>query len=228
VLEYPHHSSFIGLYPVPLRHGMTAGELAQLFNAAFLPRRVGLTVVAMQGWRRGEWYDQTGLPWVLPSPNMPTLDTATVYPGQVMLEGTNLSEGRGTTRPFECFGAPWIDGYVLARELNALALPGAVFRETWFAPTFSKFTGERCGGCQLHVTDRGAFAPVATTLAVLLEVRRLYGNRFEFHADYFDKVLGTSTVRDAIERGEPWETIAATWEPGLAAFASQRAPHLLY
>jgi uncharacterized protein YbbC (DUF1343 family) len=228
VLEYPRYSSFIGLYPVPLRHGMTAGELARLFNAAFLPRRVDLTVVPMEGWPRGDWYDATSLPWVLPSPNMPTLDTAIVYPGQVMLEGTNLSEGRGTTKPFEFFGAPWIDGYVLARELNALALPGVAFRETWFAPTFSKFAGERCGGCQLHVTDRDAYAPVAATLAVLQAVRRLHGARLEFHADYFDKVLGTSTVREALERGVPYTEIVAAWTPGLAAFSQQRAPHLLY
>jgi uncharacterized protein YbbC (DUF1343 family) len=159
---------------------------------------------------------------------MPTLDTAIVYPGQVMLEGTNLSEGRGTTRPFEFFGAPWIDGYVLTRELNALGLPGVAFRETWFAPTFSKFAGERCGGCQLHVTDRGAYPPVAAALAVLQQVRRLYGAKLEFHADYFDKVLGNATVREALERDVPWEKIAAAWAPDLAAFASQRAPYLLY
>ena len=228
ILEYPRHSSFIGLYPVPLRHGLTAGELAQLFNAEFLPRRVDLTVVPMDGWRRSDWYDQTSLPWVAPSPNMPTLDTATVYPGQVMLEGTNLSEGRGTTRPFEFFGAPWLDGYVLARELNALNLPGVCFRETWFAPTFSKFAGQRCGGCQLHVTDREIYAPVATTLALLQVVARLADGQLEFHADYFDKVLGTSSVREALVRGEYWRDIAAAWQPGLADFASRRAAHCLY
>ncbi len=262
ILEFPRHSSFIGLYPIPLRHGMTAGELARLFNEKFLGKtcgdesfvgasladahvaaassrrssagsrshsgRVDLTVVPMDDWRRGHWYDDTGLPWVLPSPNMPTLDTATVYPGQVLIEGTNLSEGRGTTRPFELFGAPWIDGYVLARALNALALPGAKFREAWFTPTFSKFAGEHCGGCQLHVTDREAFRPVASTLAILQAVQKLPGQKLELHADYFDKVMGTSTVREAFVRGEPWEEIVARWESGLADFAKLRAPFLLY
>ncbi|MCX6953144.1 MAG: DUF1343 domain-containing protein, partial [Verrucomicrobia bacterium] len=183
ILEYPAHSSFIGLYPVPARHGMTVGELARLFNAKFLEKPVVLTVVPMEGWRRADWYDTTALPWVLPSPNMPTPDTATVYPGQVLLEGTNLSEARGTTKPFEMFGAPWIDGYVLTRELNALALPGVAFRETWFTPTFSKWVGQRCGGCQMHVTDREVFRSVTVVLAVLRTIKRLYGAKLELHAD---------------------------------------------
>ena len=228
ILEYPRHSSFIGLYPVPLRHGMTAGELARLFNARFLSRPAKLTVVPMDGWRRAAWFDETDSPWVIPSPNLPTLDTAIVYPGQVMLEGTNLSEGRGTTRPFELFGAAWIDGYVLTRELNALALPGVRFREAWFTPTFSKFAGERCGGCQLHVIDRGTFQPVMTSLAIVQTVRRMYGTEFEFHADYFDKVLGTSLVREALEREEPFGKIVATFASNLAGFAKQRDEFLLY
>lgn len=228
ILEFPKHSSFIGLYPVPARHAMTAGELAQLFNARFLPRKAKLTVVPMENWTRGAWFDETGLPWTLPSPNMPTLDTATVYPGMVLLEGTNLSEGRGTTRPFEFFGAPWIDGYVLARELNALGLPGVKFRETWFTPTFSKFKGERCGGAQLHVTDRNAFRSVTAVLAILQTVKKLYGGKLELHADYFDKVMGTSTVREALERGEGYEKIAAGFTPGIEEFAKTREPFLLY
>ena len=228
ILEYPTHSSFIGLYPVPLRHGMTAGELARLFNAKFLARPCALTVVAMEGWRRGDWYDATGLPWVLPSPNMPTPETATVYPGQVLLEGTNLSEARGTTKPFELFGAPWIDGFGLARELNALGLAGVRFREAWFAPTFSKWAGQRCGGCQLHVTDRDAFRSVTVVLAVLETVKRLYGTKLELYADYFDKVMGTSTVREAFARGDGYGTIAARWDAGLAEFARRRAEFLLY
>ena len=228
ILEYPAQSSFIGLYPVPLRHGMTAGELAQFFNATFLSPKSELTVVRMEGWRREAWFDETTFPWVLPSPNMPTLDTAMVYPGQVMLEGTNLSEGRGTTRPFELFGAPWIDGYVLARELKALQLAGVAFREAWFTPTFSKFSGERCGGCQLHVTDRRAFQPVATTLAIVERVRKLHGERFEFHADYFDHVLGTASVREALLRHDSVEKIVANFRTGLEEFAQVRAPFLLY
>lgn len=228
ILEYPEHSSFIGLYPVPLRHGLTAGELAQLFNARFLPKPCELTVVPMQGWRRGQWFEATGLPWVIPSPNMPTVDTATVYPGQVLLEGTNLSEGRGTTRPFEQFGAPWIDGHALTRALNGRALPGVTFREAWFTPTFSKFAGERCGGCQLHVRDRNAFRPVSTTLAILEEIRATYGARLELHDDYFDKVMGTSTVRTAFNAGTPWTSIVAGWTHALSTFGEQRRPYLLY
>ena len=228
ILEYPRHSSFIGLYPIPLRHGMTAGELAWLFNETFLSKNASLTVVPMDGWRRADWFDATALPWVLPSPNLPTLDAATVYPGQVILEGTNLSEGRGTTKPFEIFGAPWIDGYVLARELNALQLPSAVFREAWFTPTFSKFTGQRCGGCQLHVTNRDSLRPIATTLAILQTVKKLYGAKLELHADYFDKVMGTSLVREAFARGESFDQIATAWAPGIAEFAKLREAFLLY
>jgi uncharacterized protein YbbC (DUF1343 family) len=228
ILEYPQHSSFIGLYPVPLRHAMTAGELARLFNERFLPRKAALTVVPMDGWRRAAWFDETDAPWVMPSPNMPTLDTAIVYPGQVLLEGTNLSEGRGTTKPFELFGAPWIDGFVLARELNALALPGAAFREAWFTPTFSKFVGQRCGGCQVHVVDRDAFRPIATTLAILQTVRNLHGRKLELHADYFDKVMGASRVREAFERGDSVDAIVASFAAGLAEFSREREPFLLY
>jgi len=228
ILEYPEFSSFIGLYPIPLRHGMTAGELAQLFNEKFLTNKVDLTVVPMEHWQRAQWFDETSLPWVIPSPNLPTLESAVVYPGQVLLEGTNLSEGRGTTKPFEFFGAPWIDGYVLTRELNALDLPGVTYRESWFTPTFSKFKGERCGGCQLHVTDRDAYQPIATVLAELAVIRKLYGDKLELRDRYFDKLMGTATVREALLRSEPVETIVAGFKPGLDEFARTRAPFLLY
>lgn len=228
ILEYPKYSSFIGLYPIPLRHGMTAGELAKLFNDKFQTNKANLTVVPMENWKRNEWFDETGLPWVIPSPNLPTPEGTTVYPGQVLLEGTNLSEGRGTTKPFEFFGAPWIDGYVLARELNALNLPGVKYREVWFTPTFSKFKGERCGGCQIHVTDREAYQSVATVLAELAVIKKLYGNKLELHDRYFDKVMGNSTVREALNKGEPVEKIVAAWKTGLDAFAKTRQPYLLY
>ena len=232
ILEYPKHSSFIGLYPIPLRHGMTMGEMARLFNEKFLPadghKKADLTVVPLENWQRDEWFDQTGLPWVLPSPNLPTLDSAAVYPGQVLLEGTDLSEGRGTTKPFEIFGAPWIDGFTLAKELNALNSPGVKFREIWFTPTFSKFSGQLCGGCQLHVTDRAKYNSLTTTLTILAVVKQLYGDKLEFHASYFDKVMGTSSVREALERGEPVEKIVAGFQPGLDDFAKLRAPYLLY
>ncbi len=228
MLEYPGHSSFIGLYPIPLRHGMTAGELAQLFNDKFLTRKVKLTVVPMENWSRAEWFEETSLPWVLPSPNLPTLDAATVYPGQVILEGTNLSEGRGTTKPFELFGAPWIDGFTLSQELNALKLPGVKFREAWFTPTFSKHKEKLCGGCQLHVTDREAYQPIATTLEVLRVIKQRYPQELEFHAKYFDKVMGTSNVLQMIENGAPTDEIVATFKSGLEQFAKQRQPYLLY
>jgi uncharacterized protein YbbC (DUF1343 family) len=228
ILEYPQHSSFIGLYPIPLRHGMTAGELAQLFNEKFLEKKVKLTVVPMENWTRDEWFGETSLPWVSPSPNLPTLESATVYPGQVILEGTNLSEGRGTTKPFEMFGAPWIDGFALTKKLNALNLPGVKFREVWFAPTFSKFSGTNCGGCQLHITDRTAYQSIATTLAILSVVKKTYGDKLELHASYFDKVLGTSAVREALERDKPTGEIIAAFAPGLAEFSKLREPYLLY
>ncbi len=228
ILEYPKQSSFIGLYPIPLRHGMTIGELARLFNGQFLTNKANLTVVPMESWKRDEWFDETSLPWVLPSPNLPTIDTATVYPGQVLLEGTSLSEGRGTTKPFEFFGAPWIDGYVLAEKLNELHLPGAKFREVYFTPTFSKFSGKQCGGCQLHVTDRNTFRPIATVLAELAVIKQLYGDKLEIHASYFDKVMGTSSAREALERGESGAQIAASFKPGIEEFSKLREPYLLY
>jgi len=228
VLEFPAHSSFIGLYPIPLRFGMTVGELAMLFNDRFLEKKVFLTVIPVEGWERGRWFDQAGLPWVMPSPNMPTLDTAAVYPGQVAFEGTNVSEGRGTTRPFELIGAPWIDGYSLAAKLNGLGFPGVAFREAWFTPTFSKFQGEKCGGCQVHILDRKAYRPVETALAIIKAIRDAYPQKFQFHADYFDKVMGTSRVREALESGQTIKDIVASWGPDLRKFDELRKPYLLY
>jgi len=228
VLDYPEQSSFVGLYPVPQRYGMTMGELALLFNQKFLKKKANLTVVPMVGWRREMWFDETGLPWVVPSPNMPTLDTAVVYPGQVLLEGTNISEGRGTTRPFELCGAPWIDGYELARRLNALGLEGAIFREAWFTPTFSKFDGQLCGGVQVHVTDRNRYRSFAAALHLIRLVREMYPKEFQFHADYFDKVTGTRRVREALERNVPVNEIVRSFEDGLTRFADLRRPYRLY
>ena len=228
ILEYPEFASFIGVFPIPLRHGLTTGELAMLFNARFLETKVKLTVVPMDNWTRGESFDETGLPWVMPSPNMPTLETAIVYPGQVMIEGTNVSEGRGTTRPFELFGAPWIDGYVLAKALNALAIPGVAFREASFTPTFSKSKGELCQGCQLHVLDRGAYRPVETALEVVKTIRDAYPEKFVFDAHYFDRVMGTAKIREALEAGRPVKDIVASWQSGLKEFAESRKPYLLY
>jgi len=228
ILEYPAFSSFVGLYPVPLRFGLTIGELARLYNDRFLEKKARLTVVPMEGYTRDMWFDETGLPWVIPSPNMPTLDTATVYPGQVFLEGTDVSEGRGTTRPFETFGAPWIDGFELARALNALGLPGVIFREQGFTPLFSKFKDQLCGGCQLHVTDRNAYRPLAAALHIIKTVRTMYPGKFAFHADYFDKIMGTSSVRKALEAGTSVEDIVAGWADGLVRFDALRKSAFLY
>jgi len=228
VLESPAFSSFVGLYAYPLRFGMTLGELARLANEKFLARPAKLTIVPMENWKRDMWFDETGLPWVAPSPNMPTLDTATVYAGQVFIEGTNVSEGRGTTRPFEVFGAPWIDGDELTKRLKALALPGVVFREQWFTPTFSKFKEELCGGCQIHVTDREAYRPLETALHVLATIRGMYPDRFHFHEDYFDKIMGTSKVRETMLRGVPVAEIVRGFKAGLRDFEALRKSYLLY
>jgi uncharacterized protein YbbC (DUF1343 family) len=228
VLEYPEYSSFVGLYPVPLRIGLTMGEMARLFNDKFLAKKAKLTVIPMEGWQRTMWYDQTPLPWVFPSPNIPTLGAATVYPGQVFLEGTNVSEGRGTTRPFELFGAPWIDGFEIAKNLNELKLAGVVFREAWFTPTFSKFQGKICGGAELHVVDRSRFLPLATTLNIIKTIRDMYPRDFQFHKDYFDKIMGTSKVREALERRTSIEEITRSFAAGLTGFAELRKAYLLY
>ncbi len=228
ILEYPTFSSYVGLYPIPLRTGLTMGEMARLFNEKFAAKKAKLTVIPMEGWRRSMWYDETSLPWVFPSPNIPTLDTATVYPGQVSFEGTNVSEGRGTTRPFELFGAPWIDGFELAKRLNDLKIEGVIFREAWFTPTYSKFEGKLCGGAQLHVIDRGRYHPLATSLNIIKTIRDMYPRDFEFHKEYFDKLMGTARVREALESGRPVEEITRSFADGLAGFAELRKACLLY
>ncbi|MGB4704032.1 MAG: DUF1343 domain-containing protein [Candidatus Saccharicenans sp.] len=228
VLQYPEFSSFVGLYPIPQRHGLTVGELAILFNERFLKKKARLTVVPMEGWRRDMWFDQTGLPWVMPSPNMPTLETAVVYPGQVYLEGTNVSEGRGTTRPFELFGAPWIDGNELSNRLNALELPGVRFREAWFTPYFSKYQGQLCGGCQLHVTDRQSFRPFLTSLWIIATIRNMYPEKFAFYPDYFDRIMGNSRVRQELEAGKSPAEIVRELQLQLEEFERLRKPYLLY
>jgi uncharacterized protein YbbC (DUF1343 family) len=228
LLRYPQYSSFVGLYPIPLRHGMTIGELAMLFNDLYLPKKAKLTVIPMKNWRRKMWMNETSLKWVMPSPNMPTLSTATVYPGQVLIEGTNLSEARGTTRPFEMVGAPWIDGYDLASNLNELNLAGVGFREAWFTPTFSKYKLQRCGGVQLHITDRQSYRPVETTLHLLNAVIQRYPKKFKFHAVYFDKIMGTPFIRKALKKGLPVETIIEEYQQELLEFEKLRKPYLLY
>lgn len=232
----PGYESFVGLHPIPIRHGMTMGELARLYQAE---RRLAgeLHVVPCQGWRRRMTFDQTGLPWVLPSPNVPTLETAFVYPGQCLLEGTNLSEGRGTTRPFELCGAPWINPTHLSRRLGEERLSGVVFRPAWFRPTFHKFHGQTCGGVQLHVLDRVAFQPVRTGLAVLAAMREFSGPHFdwrrqpyEFVADRLaiDLLFGSPRERLALEAGKSFPEMAETWLLEEEEFRRRRQEYLLY
>ncbi|MGE5199360.1 MAG: exo-beta-N-acetylmuramidase NamZ domain-containing protein [Rhodospirillaceae bacterium] len=232
----PGFESFVGLFPIPMRHGMTIGELALLFNTHF---GIGadLDVVGMDGWSRDMYFDDTGLPWVMPSPNMPTLDTAIVYPGAVLFEGTQVSEGRGTTRPFELLGAPWVDAERCCEELNALRLGGAVFRPVMFEPTFHKYAHEACGGCQIHVTDRQAFLPVLASVAVMAAFHRADPGRFawrqppyEYEHDKMpiDILAGSPALRGQIERGADAREIAASWAPGVAAFDPVRRSCLLY
>jgi uncharacterized protein YbbC (DUF1343 family) len=228
VLDYPAFSSFVGVYPIPIRHGMTMGELALLFNAKYLSKKADLTVIPMEGWKRSMWFDQTGLPWVFPSPNIPTLQTATVYPGQVFLEGTNISEGRGTTKPFEIFGAPWMDGQELAHRLNAFALPGVKFRESMFTPCYSKFKNQLCYGAQIHILDRHSYHPFITTLHIIQSVKQMYPGKFKFHPQYFDKIIGSSSVRQAIEEGKHVNELNQKFAAQVEEFASQRDSYFLY
>ena len=228
--------SFVGLYPIPMRHGLTIGELARLFNDAF-GLGADLTVEPMQGWSREAYWDATDVPWVLPSPNMPTLDTAVVYPGQVLFEGTMLSEARGTTRPFELCGAPWLDAGALTAKLNAYRLPGVAFRPVTFEPTFHKHAKTPCHGVQLHVTDRRTFESVLTTTAVLHEMRQMDPAQFTWRPppyEYEHKLLpidilaGTATYREDIERGTDPRRMAESWKPAVAEFERLRQQYRLY
>ena len=232
----PGYESFVGLHPVPMRHGLTLGEMARLVNDRLSPR-CDLTVVPMDGWRRRMSFADTGLPWVLPSPNMPTPDTAVVYPGQVLLEGTNMSEGRGTTRPFEVWGAPYLDSAALRARLAARRLPGLVLRDHDFQPTFHKWQGEVCRGFQLHVTDPTRYAPYFTTLALLQDVVALHRDRFawkqppyEYVTDRLpiDVLTGDPAVREAIEGGDDLRALASSWRAEIRAFRKAAARYLLY
>jgi uncharacterized protein YbbC (DUF1343 family) len=237
----PGYESFVGLHPVPMRHGLTLGEMALLVNARLGARpggrRCDLTVVPMEGWRRHMRFAETGLRWVLPSPNMPTPDTAAVYPGQVLLEGTNLSEGRGTTRPFEVWGAPYLDGAALRARFERRRLPGCLLRDHDFQPTFHKWSGEVCRGFQIHVTDAERYLPYLTTLALLQDVVALHRDAFawkqppyEYVTDRLpiDVLSGDPAVREAIESDEDLRALAATWRAEIRAFRREAAPHLLY
>jgi len=224
------------MYPILNRHGMTCGELARMFRSEF-GIQCDLDVIALEGWNRTMWADETGVPWVMPSPNMPTLDTATVYPGMCLIEGTNLSEGRGTTRPFEIMGAPFIEPRKLLKRLVDYRLPGVRFRELMFRPTFQKFKGEACGGVQVHVTDRNVFEPVLVAVAILKAVRELYPKQFQwklppYEYEYvklpFDILAGSSDLRREIETGVELVDIKARWAKEEKEFLRIREPYLLY
>ncbi|WP_031088013.1 exo-beta-N-acetylmuramidase NamZ domain-containing protein [Streptomyces sp. NRRL WC-3549] len=224
----PAFGTFVGRREIAQAHGMTVAELARLFNGEFLAARpADLDVVTMSGWRRSDFFDATGLPWVPPSPNMPTPDTALVYSGTCLFEGTNLSEGRGTTRPFELLGAEGID-HRWAAAVNALDLPGVAFREAYFAPVFSKFEGKTVGGVQLHVHDRAAFDPVRTGIALLVTAKRTWSG-FAWRADdWIDKLTGSTRVRTMIDAGADTDEVVGAWAADLAAFRRVRREYLLY
>jgi len=227
----PALRSFVGMYSAPQRHGLTLGELVRTYTS-------GLgTVIEMDGWRRGMWFDETDLPWIPPSPNMPTLTTAAIYPGMCLIEGTILSEGRGTTTPFELVGAPFIDPFRLAEHLNAMALPGVQFRPHVFQPTFQKYAGQACGGVHILVTDRKALRPVHLGLSVVAAVQTLWPRDFawrtevyEFEADRLaiDLLLGEAGLREVLEGGGGADDVVAGWAAHEAAFAERRRRWLLY
>lgn len=229
-------SSFIGLYSIPMRHGMTVGELARYFNVEF---NIGcdLDVIPMEGWHRGDWFDQTGLFWVPPSPNMPTMDSAIVYPGMVLVEGTMLSEGRGTTRPFELIGAPFIRAREYAGHLNGLGLPGVTFRESHFQPTFQKWSGNICAGIQVHVTDRTIFEPYLTGVMTISTALHLYPGRFawlqppyeyEYEKLPIEILCGGREIPDLMEKGASPDEVRGSWRDDVALFLKKRQPYLIY
>jgi uncharacterized protein YbbC (DUF1343 family) len=232
----PGYFSFVGLHPLPVRHGMTVGELSLLFREE-RGLDVDLTVVRMEGWRREMDFEATGLPWVMPSPNMPTVDTAFVYPGGCLVEGTNLSEGRGTTRPFELVGAPWLDPWALAEDLAGEGLPGVTFRPVFFTPTFHKHARKPCGGVQVHVTDRRRFPAYLAYLLLLFHARRQDPRKFSWRKPPYeyervklpiDILCGTDRVRRALQAGTSPRLFLPRWRKELAAFRRRRERFLLY
>jgi uncharacterized protein YbbC (DUF1343 family) len=235
VLE-PEFASFVGQFPIATRHGMTVCELAGMFNEHF-EIKCELETILMDGWAREQWLDETDAPWVMPSPNMPTLDSATVFPGTVHVEGTQVSEGRGTTRPFELIGAPYIAAEEYAGELTRQGFPGVYFRACGFQPTFQKHGGVTCGGVQIHVTDRNAFEPAIVGVAAVKAAHDLYTEQFRwkeppyeyvYDKNPFDVIAGTDKLREAIERGDSIDTITGAWSADLEKFEREREPYLLY
>ncbi len=229
-------ASFVGQFPIATRHGMTVCELAQMFRRHWRIE-CELETVVMDGWSRELWLDETDVPWVMPSPNMPTLETATVFPGTVHLEGTQMSEGRGTTKPFELIGAPYIDPVAYRQRLDSYHLPGVSFRSCNFQPTFQKHAGHNCGGVQIHVRERKEFEPVITGMAAVKAAYEMYKEHFSWkEAPYeyvydmnpFDVISGTDKIRNLIEAGVSLDKMEKSWEAGLTRFKQQRDASLLY
>ncbi len=232
----PEYASFVGLRPLPVRHGMTIGEIGLSLRDRFYPG-LDFTVVPMEGWKRTKWFDGTGLPWVLPSPNMPTLETALVYPGMCLLEGTGISEGRGTTRPFEIFGAPFIHPETLLKMLREFKLPGVAFRPLHFQPTFQKHAGTVCGGAQIHVIDRERFKPFKTGVAILKAIHNTYPREFAWKQPPYeyeevklpiDILAGTDRLRKDIEAWAELKDMEAWWKEEARAFEKVRKKYLIY
>jgi uncharacterized protein YbbC (DUF1343 family) len=227
----PAVASFVGLYPIPVRHGMTVAELAKMFNGqGWLTGRVraDLVVIPMEGWRRRMWYDETGLRFIKPSPNMPDHETAAVYPGLCLLEGTNVSEGRGTDRPFRQFGAPWIDAKRLTERLNQLNLPGMRFEPAKFTPASSKYEGLECHGVRIVITDRDRLEAYYSGVRIVDAIARLYPGKFQWKAAHFDRLCGTSTIREAITSGSSLNELRNKWQPAMESFLKIRDKYLIY
>ena len=230
-------ASFVGQRPLPVRHGMTIGEIGNYLRNEFYPS-LDFHVIPIQGWKRKIWFDETKLPWVMPSPNMPTLDTALVYPGMCLLEGTNISEGRGTTRPFEIFGAPFIEPDKMIKHLLRFNLPGLIFRPMYFQPTFQKHTGKLCGGAQIHVINRERLKPFKTGVAIIKSIHDLYPEHFawkqppyEYETEKMpiDILAGTDRLRKDIEKGEKLDKMEKWWQEECLQFNKQyRKKYLIY
>lgn len=223
----PEFRSFVGIYDLPIRHGMTAAELARFFNAE-AGLGCDLRVVPLQGWRRDRWFDETGLQWICPSPELATLTTATVYAGFCLLEGTNLSFGRGTVRPFEFVGAPWLKDRQLAGMLKGFNLPGVAFRPQTFVPGAGNFSNQICRGLQVHVLDRDLFNPLSAVLHLLAATIHLHPQKFEWRAQHFDRLAGSDRIRSALSAQRPVESIVESWQSGIEQFVRARRPYLLY
>jgi uncharacterized protein YbbC (DUF1343 family) len=227
----PQFASFVGLYLMPVRHGLTVGELARMFNEQGWLKdgvKADLVVIPMKDWRRGMWYDRTGLRFIKPSPNMVSLEAAAVYPGLCLLEGTNVSEGRGTPLPFTQFGAPWIDSGRLTTELNRLNLPGIRFRPASFTPVSSKYKDRECKGVRIIVTDRDSLESYFSGILIVNKIYQMYPDKFQWRSEHFDRLCGTSAIREAVTNRSSLEELRETWQVELKSFLQIRNKYLMY